>query len=315
MSKIPPSVRKTIDKQGYYARELNLNAYGTIDQYKTHFFNRIYKHVKNNIGESRPMLKYIRTPDGPEREELKRQITEKFAAKCIAPESMQLIPYDQWGDPTCFDGPTLMHVYHPHWRLAWDRLLANYKSNSDTLLVLFCGGSKPYSSNNLFKLYCNAAKTGIFDFMIASLYPCPVYPFDASLLYPYVVSDWPHTSSPRLTDLYREIHAQYMAEFLRVANYKKVIYCLGDSEERQGTVNLVRKYKPEETTLIDLCSDRDLIAVVKEQFPLFRSNPGIMEIRLPLLKLTREYIANEFDEPSVVRRALKLSDESQYQQF
>ena len=288
------------DDFGYYESELKLITHGTIDEYKDIIVQRILTHAKRITPPK--LVKQFRRAKGAEKEHLLEQLKEEAAAKCIAPDDEQLIHYKDWADPHCFFNPSMIHALHPHWRLAQDRALKNFKPGSDTLLVMFCGGTKPYSSNHNYRIYLGAAKQGLFDFMVASLYPVLVHPFDASRLYPYSISNWPHSSSSRLTEVYRRNHAEYTREILEKGRYKKVIYLHNGLKGRHHVVDLVKARAPEGCEVIDL----DVLDQVVASNQAYSDCPGLVDVRWHATRVAREALAKVLDDPAKAREALKL---------
>lgn len=295
----------TPDTSEYLEQELRLLNHGTAADYADLLLNRFMTH-NAHMGPRPKEYKAIMKASNEERLKLKQALKETLVAKCIAPDEDQIIHYKEWAHPESFNQPSLMHLYHPHWRVAHDRILSSYKRANDTLVVMFCGGSKPYSQNAMFRLYLNAAKQGVFDFLVSSLYPVPVYPFDASKLYPYVVSDWHHRSSPRLEELSIKVHADYMVEFLKKTGYKKVIYHHIGLGDRQATVDEVKRRLPSDIELVDINRDEHLFDLLTEAVPGFKKNTNLMSVRWWSSKMGRELVAKHCADPDFARQALKL---------
>lgn len=289
------------DEFGYYESELKLITHGTPEDYKETLVQRILDQAKF-ITPPPKLVRQLREADDDERQRILDELRKETMLKCIAPDDEQVIHYKDWADPHCFFKPSMMHAFHPHWRLAHDRILKNFKPGSDTLLVMFCSGTKPYSANQTYKVYLNAAKQGVFDFMVASLYPVLVHPFDASRLYPYVMSDWPHRASSRLTEVYRRTLTEYTREILEKGGYKKVIYLHNGLKNRSHVVDLIRERAPEGCEIIEINMHDQLVAT----HPPFAKNSGLMSVRWSSTRLSREALAKECNDPDKAREALKL---------
>lgn len=300
--------RQIPDECGYYNTELKTLNHSDPSEYADFLLNRFLDLCDNVAPKPKPYQVIMSAPEGPERQARLDEWKTAQMEKCIAPDADQLIHYSDWANPECFFKPSLMHLYHPHWRLAFDRMLSQYQRKNDVLVVLFCGGTKPYSKNKMFKTYLSAAKLGAFDLSVASLYPVPLYPFDASRLYPYVISDWPHDAGPRLTELSCEVYAAYFREFLIKTGYKRVIFSHLGFGDRQLMVDLAKQYAPESCEIIDLNQCESLLDRCMEKYPGFHHQPAFMSMRFFMFKLTRGLIAKYCSDPEFARIALKVDE-------
>lgn len=301
----------------YLESELKLLNHGSLKEYADSLFNNYMAHNAHMTPPPKEW-KAITQAKGEERLQLEESLKETLAAKRIAPDEDQIIHYSEWDKAEAFAGASLSHLYHPHWRLAHDRILDQYRRSNDVLVVMFCAGTKPYSSNKMFQIYVDAARRGAFDYLISSLYPCPVHPFDASKIYPYVISDWHGQSSSRLEDLSIQVHVDYMIEFLKQTGYKRVVYHHIGLGDRQRTVDAVKERLPGDIELIDINRDEHLYDLLVEAFPGYKEHPHIMSIRWWSAKLGRELVAKYCSDPDFAREALKLpkrAPESSLEEF
>ena len=200
---------------------------------------------------------------------------------------VQLIDQSEWTTSKDFSAPTLPNLCHPHHRILWHRILANYKPKSDVLLVANCSATKPYSNNLQYKFYLKLAKKGWFDLCIMSFHPVPLYPLDASSMYPNNIYNWHHEESEQMVHHEEELNFNQWVEFLSRFHYKKVVFALN-----QYAPN-VRVYNKLKTVFKDIEffnayeDSPELREFISEHF---QGGNGPWRQRLHSFKCTREFI-------------------------
>lgn len=282
---------------GYYDHELRTSIHGTRKMYEDYLFRRWLLWQYYSGGSYVTAYKRILKAETMEEvNAIRDEIVGGLIEKAIRPDEEQLIPSEYWADPYLLEGCNLQQLFHPHWRLAWDLLNERYKPRSENLFIATCGGSKPYSQSMRFANFMRGAKAGFYDMLIASLYPVPVYPLDASSLYPYTFSEWPHPDSDKLVETRAEVHARYLAEFLKKHKYKTVVYTHNGTEYHNIMADYYRKYAPEGCKIINLATDTNLLDVIEAKHPV-RTKTGINKMRHYSLKITRQYVCRAFGNP------------------
>ena len=235
----------------------------------------------------------------------KRGISQKFVpAKDVLARRigrMQLLPQESWTDTSVFSGPTVMNLCHPHHRLLWHRILEHYQPRSDVLAVANCTCSKPYSKNNLYHWYVDAAQKGWFDFAIMSFHPVPVAPLDASKMYPNIMYDWPHDGSEVMNQWELCHSVALWTEFLRRFRYRKVVFCLNQYSIHVETYKRLKAELPdiEMPLLWDYEPLQQYISRWSPKTPIWYS-------RIHTFKVTREFVAQQLGNPEQFRRDVLL---------
>lgn len=281
---------------GYRPSEFTPENNYDIDEYKEFLFYRWYRRLlRYDVFRDALWRKLVSASTEQEAMAAKAEVIEALSKECIVPEEQQLIPYKYWAKPDEFDGSNIQQLYHPHWRVAWDIVNEKFKPNSKMLVVMPCGGRKPYSNNPRYKMMMKAARAGYFDLVIESLYPVPVYPTDFSNLYPYVISEWPiHPPSDKLIETYGNVHSDYMADFVTRHGYERVIYSNAGDYERDIIIEKVRKKSP--CTVVNLPRETDMLKVIESRYSSTLS-PGLKILRHTNLLVVRQYVARALGNP------------------
>ena len=225
--------------------------------------------------------------------------TDALAKRC---GRVQLIDQSEWTTGKDFSAPTLPNLCHPHHRILWHRILANYKRNSDVLLVANCGIAKPYSKTRQHQIYNGLAKKGWFDLCIMSFHPVPLVPIDASTMYPNTVYDWHHLESKTMQHHDVQFNFSAWVEFLKRAGYKKVIFCLALYEGYNEVYHRLKEALPDIEMTLLLEDYPPVKTFIKERF----KGTGVWVSRIHGLRVTREFIAQCLGNPVQFRRDAKL---------
>lgn len=220
---------------------------------------------------------------------------------------VQLVPQGDWTDCVVFNGCTVPNLCHPHHRLLWHRILQNYKPKHDVLLVMSCIGSKPYSASRLMKQMVHLSKLGWFDMAVMSFHPVPIEPLDASLMYPNIMYDWPHTESDSMMHVHAGLSASMWIEFLSRHHYKKVIFCLSQYDPHIEALQKIMKALPDIEMVNMYDSWQPLHGFIYDHYTS-RGNAitSIWKYRFHGFKTTREFISHELGDPKGFRCDAKL---------
>ena len=140
----------------------------------------------------------------------------------------KLIPKEYWCDISSLIGPSVRVSGHQHILFGIEKMIeiSLTKKRADILIVVPCSFSKPYSKNNANKKLLKASReTGIFDVMVASIFPATLTPFDASVCYPCAFYSTP---LKEISDMWSQVDerliSKHLVEIIRRLGYKKVIF-------------------------------------------------------------------------------------------
>jgi hypothetical protein len=276
-------MKEKLNLFGLYDSECQINNNFDIDKIYYEFGIRILNSkIKSSIFENMEYKKSLCELISTNNIEGIKAIGKDVYKKCVGID--KLIPQEYWDDIEKFNHPSLECLYHPHFRLAFEKLKEIYKPNSDVLVLCSCGGSKPYSNNQNYSVLLKASKAGYFDLCILSIYPVFLHPLDISVAYPYCFYDWPHNESKKLEEIKDENKTHYLIEFLLKHSYKKIIFI--HSGKLQNVISKLKEYNLNNIEIIDILDDKEFVNDMEMMFKnvwrsrIFRSN----QIRIFLKK-------------------------------
>ena len=179
---------------------------------------------------------------------------EKLDKILAHPRVGQLIPKEYWADLNDLIGPSSKFCGHQHMLFAVEKMieLSLKEKRTEIAVISPCSGSKPYSDLARYKRFIDASKsTRLFDFLICSVLPCTITPFDASVCYPIANYSMPiFEPSEMFRQIDKRLTTKHLVEIIQRLGYKKLIFVHWEENEL-NVIHLIKEYGFPENAIIE----------------------------------------------------------------
>lgn len=269
----------------------------TDDEIKLSLYNNIYGHNLNET--TREQLKFFGyNKEGSKSldDSIKIKIFDKFQTPII-PDEDEFIHRKDWAPLESLLGCTHEILHHPIFKIANEYIINNYIQNTDTLIVLSCSKSKPYSLNNLFGSYKLISDTVVMS-------NSGIIPInegnDFSFCYPFRYYNWNHMDEFKTKGLLQaEEDFMYWSLYnlLKVTEYKKIAFVAYPANYYPNYLNVMNRLEKNFSEIKFHYSPSD--DEYNEIFRTYARNNGLAMQRLKLSNIVKNSVRKFFDMPVI----------------
>lgn len=259
---------------------------------KDEFFQELYDSYAEKIVK-RSSTKGTKAEKVARAEKFKANNTvESYGEKMwnLMVDEDQIIPQDYWYPRRFFTEGTALARLNPHFMVTFYEALNRYEPTGDTLVLLHCKETKPYSSDPQVKMYTELAKQLGFDLAVLSASIVPVYPYDSSKQYPFFVYNWPSNRDGQYNELVTWWSTVQLGYMIAKHRYKRVIL-ISSGNYHYDSQFLEAKKQIKDVEWIHIGENAGAVKKVLA----WKTHKGVASVRLPITIWGRMCLISLFD--------------------
>lgn len=216
----------------------------TYDMLKDKRVNRQNGGGKSKAERLELFDRVINGQGGPDK--FKEQLWEDLVNK------EQVIPEEFWYPHTFFREGTALARLNPHFMVTFYDAVNRNTNPSDTLMLIHCKETKPYSLEPSVKAWMKQAEKSKFDIAVLSASIVPVYPHDSSRQYPFNIYNWPSNREGQYNELVTWQTCIQLGYMIAKLNYKRVILISSGNYHYTTQLDEMKKHLDDKVEIFQL---------------------------------------------------------------